>query len=214
MQDHKSLRRLSGGAVLVVAAIAATVSYLHIYRLALLLGQPQLAALLMPLSVDGAVAAASAALLWSARSGQPSSWSARVMLASGVLATLAANADYGSAHGPAGILMSMWPGLAFIGSAETALSIVRRSAQRAPVAEKAAAKPVLALQPERTRSAPRKRTRSAPVTNADAPLKYASEIAEGRAPSMRRVKSEMRVGQAKATELVAHLGALAEGTAA
>lgn len=78
MQD-KTLGKLAGLAVLLVAAIAATVSYLHIYRLAVQLGQPQLAAWLMPLSVDGAVAAASLALLSAARSDQRSPWTARVI---------------------------------------------------------------------------------------------------------------------------------------
>ncbi len=67
-----ALRRLAGLAVLLVATIAATVSYLHIYNLAVQLGQAPLAAFLIPLSVDGAVGSASAALLSAARSDQRS----------------------------------------------------------------------------------------------------------------------------------------------
>jgi hypothetical protein len=67
-----ALRRAAGPAVLLVAAIAATVSYLHIFKLAVQLGQPQLAAWLFPLSVDGAVAAASVAMLSAARTGEQS----------------------------------------------------------------------------------------------------------------------------------------------
>jgi hypothetical protein len=95
VQDS-TLRKLAGAAVCLVAAIAATVSYLHIYSLAVMLGQPALAAWLMPLSVDGAVGAASVALLSAARSGASSPGIARVMLALGVLATLTANAYSGS----------------------------------------------------------------------------------------------------------------------
>lgn len=51
-------------------------------------------------------------------------------LALGVLATLGANAYSGSGHGIAGMTLAMWPGVAFVGSAETALSMVRRSARR------------------------------------------------------------------------------------
>jgi hypothetical protein len=40
------------------------------------------------------------------------------MLTLGVVATLLANADFGSTHGAAGIIMSAWPGVAFVGSAE------------------------------------------------------------------------------------------------
>jgi Protein of unknown function (DUF2637) len=121
------MRRASGAAVLLVAAIAATVSFLHIGRLAVQLGQPPLAAWLMPLSVDGTVCAASAALLWAARETVPAPVMARPMLALGVLATLGANADFGAAHGGAGIALSARPGIAFVGSAEVALGMVRRS---------------------------------------------------------------------------------------
>ena len=62
MQDS-ALRTLAGFAVWLVAAIAATVSCLHVYRLAIQLGKPQLAAWLMPLSVDGSIGASSAALM-------------------------------------------------------------------------------------------------------------------------------------------------------
>ena len=48
------------------------------------------------------------------------------MLALGVLATLAANADFGSSHSAAGVIISAWPGIAFVGSAEVALGMVRK----------------------------------------------------------------------------------------
>ncbi len=125
------LRKLAISAVVLVAAIAAIISYAHIYSLALLLGQPRMAAWLMPLSVDGAVGAASAALLSAARSGQSSPWPARVMLGLGVLATLVANGYSGASHGIPGMVLAMWPAVAFIGSTEVALGMTRRTA--APV---------------------------------------------------------------------------------
>src|SRR5258708_40047767 len=123
------MKRLTGVAVLLVAAIAATVSFMHIKLLAVQLGQPALAAWLLPLSVDGTVCAASAALLWSAREAIPAPRMARPMLGLGVAATLAANADFGSAHGVAGIVLSAWPAVAFAGSGEVAFGMVRKSAQ-------------------------------------------------------------------------------------
>jgi Protein of unknown function (DUF2637) len=123
-----TLSKLAGAAVCLVAAIAATVSYQHIYLLAVTLGQPKLAAVLMPLSVDGAVAAASIALLSAARTGASAPGMARLMLALGVTATLAANAYSGSTRGIAGMALAMWPGIGFIGSTETALSIMRKAA--------------------------------------------------------------------------------------
>ena len=47
------LARATAAAVLLVAAIAAVVSYLHVATLALRYGQPPLAAYLLPLSIDG-----------------------------------------------------------------------------------------------------------------------------------------------------------------
>lgn len=45
-----------------------------------------------------------------------------------MLATLAANADYGAAaHGLTGELLSGWPAVAFVGSVEIALGMVRRA---------------------------------------------------------------------------------------
>lgn len=64
-------------------------------------------------SRPGTGCAASAALLWSAREAIPASRMARPMLAAlGVAATLAANADFGAAHGAAGIVLSAWPAAA------------------------------------------------------------------------------------------------------
>ena len=162
------MRRVAGAAVLLVAAIAATVSFLHIERLAVQLGQPPLAAWLMPLSVDGTVCAASAALLWAAREAVPAPVMARPMLALGVLATLGANADFGAARGGAGIALSAWPGIAFVGSAEVALGMVRRSARAVTQADtEAVTVTAMRRPPERTprpvRPAPRGGLRPRPA---------------------------------------------------
>lgn len=125
MSSDATLRRWATAAVVLVAVIAATVSYLHVYRLSLALGQPQLAALLMPLSVDGSVGAASAALLAAARLGNKTPRMAQGMLTLGVLATLAANAYSGLGHGIAGMVLACWPAVAFIGSTEVALGMAR-----------------------------------------------------------------------------------------
>jgi hypothetical protein len=47
------LARATAAAVLVVASIAAVVSFVHIQRLAVTHGQTDLAAYLLPVSVDG-----------------------------------------------------------------------------------------------------------------------------------------------------------------
>jgi len=127
MTGDPAVRRMAAAAVLLVAAIAAVVSYIHIENLAVTHGQTTLAAMLLPLSIDGTVAAASLVLLRAARAGLAAPWLAQFMLALSVLATLAANVGYGARYGLAGALLSGWPAVAFIGSAEMALGMVRRA---------------------------------------------------------------------------------------
>ena len=78
--------------VLAVAAFAAVVSYSHIYDLGRTHGQAGVAALLLPLSVDGLILAASLVVLMEARAGRTAApVLARVMLGLGVAATIAVN---------------------------------------------------------------------------------------------------------------------------
>ena len=67
----RTIRVLAAAAVLLVAGIAAVVSFVHIEHLAVTHGQTLLAAALLPLSIDGTVAAASLAMLRAARAGVP-----------------------------------------------------------------------------------------------------------------------------------------------
>ncbi|HTW00239.1 MAG TPA: DUF2637 domain-containing protein [Streptosporangiaceae bacterium] len=147
MSADRGIRRMTAAAVLVVAAIAAVVSFIHIEHLAVANGQTTLAALLLPVSVDGTGAAASLAMLWAARTGLSTPWLARVMVGLGVTATLAANADYGAAHGLTGELLSGWPAIAFVGSVEIALGMVRRTRKADMTAPTVAAGP--AIEPAR-----------------------------------------------------------------
>lgn len=137
-------RPLTAAAVLLVAAIAAVVSYMHVATLALHYGQPPLAAYLLPLSIDGMVATSSLVLLRAARAAVSAPWLARTGLALAVLATLAANVASGLPHGWPGALLAGWPAVAFVVSAETAISMSRRRAhggQRADTARVATNRP-------------------------------------------------------------------------
>jgi Protein of unknown function (DUF2637) len=119
-------RPLTAVAVLLVATIAAMVSYMHMVTLALEYGQPPLAAYLLPLSIDGMVATSSLVMLRAARAQVSAPWLARTGLALAVAATLAANVASGAAHGWPGALLAGWPAVAFVVSAETAISMSRR----------------------------------------------------------------------------------------
>src|SRR5258707_490967 len=124
MTGDKSIRWLTSGAVLLVAAIAAIVSFVHI--LAVTHGQTRLAAGLLPLSIDGTVAAASLVMLRAARAGLGTPLLARFMLALAVTATMAANVGYGLPFGVAGALISGWPAIAFVGPVQMGIGTVRR----------------------------------------------------------------------------------------
>src|SRR5262249_44485716 len=100
-------RPLTAAAVLLVATIAAVVSYMHVATLALHYGQPPLAAYLLPLSIDGMVATSSLVLLRAARAGGSAPWLARTGLVLAVLATLAANGRPGCRMGGQA---QCWPG--------------------------------------------------------------------------------------------------------
>jgi uncharacterized membrane protein len=121
-------RPLTAAAVLLVATIAAVVSYMHVATLALHYGQARLAAYLLPLSIDGMVATSSVVMLRAARAQVTAPWLARTGLVLAVLATLAANVASGLPHGWAGALLARWPAIAFVVSAETAISMSRRRA--------------------------------------------------------------------------------------
>lgn len=210
--QEKATRRLMAGAVMVVAAIAAVVSYIHIQNLALTHGQSQLAALLLPVSVDGTITAASLALLWAARAGISSPWLARVMLGLGVAATVAANAVEGAAGGVIGVLVSAWPADAFIGGIELLVWTARTARQSAPATATETVQPSASadaprVQPIATARTTRPSASRKAVTTAHAERRYAAELASGSLPSMRQIRREMRVGQSKAQALRAHLEA-------
>lgn len=125
VDGDKVIRILTAIVVLTVAAIAAVVSYSHIFALGHAHGQDGVAARLLPLSVDGLIAAASLVMLHAARNQIRVPWLARWMLGFGVGATVAANVAYGLPFGWLGAVVSAWPAVAFVGSVEMAVRFVR-----------------------------------------------------------------------------------------
>jgi phage/plasmid primase-like uncharacterized protein len=204
MNDDRLGRALTTAAVLLVAAIAAVVSYIHIEHLAVTHGQTAVAAMLLPLSIDGTVVASSMVMLRAARAGVAAPWLARFGLALSVAATLAANLGYGAAHGLAGALMSGWPAAAFIICAEMAIGMVRRMR---PQAGSGSAHMTARGSAPRVRTPKRPRTRApgASVTGDDAEREFMSELASGALPSLRQIRSRMHVGQDRARQIRDHL---------
>lgn len=125
-----AIKWAGASAVMVVAAIAAYISYRHAYELAVTHGEAESTARLWPLTVDGTIFAASLVILQSARrgiKGWGELWLAYVMLAAGIAATIAANVAHGLDSGPVGAAVAALPALALVGSYELLMWIVRMS---------------------------------------------------------------------------------------
>ena len=120
-------RVLAGLAVLVVAVIAAIVSFSHIESLALGHGQPIWDARLLPVSVDGLLVVSSLTMLAEARAQRPAPGLARFGLVFGIAGTLAANVAYGVHFGLVGAVISAWPAAAFVTATEIVLVGLRRA---------------------------------------------------------------------------------------
>ena len=81
----------SRAAAAVVAGVAGFASYRHIYAVAVSAGEPPAVAAVLPLAIDGLILVATLAMHDDQRHGRHPRMSARVALAFGVAATLAAN---------------------------------------------------------------------------------------------------------------------------
>ncbi|WP_236003345.1 DUF2637 domain-containing protein [Nonomuraea antri] len=113
--------------VLLVALIAAVVSFRHMHELALQHGEDRLAAALIPLAVDGTIVAASMSLLLASRSGARGGVLPWTMLVLGSLASLGANIAVAEPS-LIGRVIAGWPSFALIGAYEMLMTQIRRHA--------------------------------------------------------------------------------------
>lgn len=183
-------------AVLSVAAVAAVVSYEHAYALVRTHGERGWTARLMPLTVDGLIYASSMVLLHSVRHGVRVPSLARWLLGLGIAATLAANVAYGLGHGPVGALVAAWPAVALVGTYELLMMIVRGAqdvSADVPDSE-AVSDDVPEHDPLRVRAAD----------------EFTDQLTAGRVPSIREIRSRLRVGQPRAQQIRAYLSARAQ----
>jgi Protein of unknown function (DUF2637) len=128
-------------AAIVVAAIAALVSFNHIRQLSIAEHESYVNAILMPLTVDGLIVAGSLAMLsfrrlrWHREILDPDEVKememrhkrarrlGRFALWLGIAATLTANYSSAAGYGWPSAVIAMWPAVSFIVSAETVIAM-------------------------------------------------------------------------------------------
>lgn len=117
------VRRCAVAAVVMVATVAAIVSYAHMHEVATRAGEGW-RSWLLPLSVDGLIVCASLVLIVRRRRGQPAGWLAWCGLALGLAASVCANV---AAAEPTiiGRLVAAWSPLALGVSYELLLGLLR-----------------------------------------------------------------------------------------
>src|SRR5690625_2314286 len=117
MDSSRWSRWTTIAAVLLLAVIAAVVSYSHMYELAQRHGEPAWRAALFPLSVDGMIVASSMALLADARHGRRGGLLPWTLLILGSVASLAANIAVADPTLWSRVIHA-WPSFALMGAYE------------------------------------------------------------------------------------------------
>ena len=125
------VRWTTTASVVLLAGIAAVVSYRHMNTLALQHGESRWTAALIPLSVDGMIVASSMTLLADSRAGHPGGALPRTLLAIGSTASLAANVAVAEPS-MYGRVIAAWPSFALIGAYELLMRQIRHAATAQP----------------------------------------------------------------------------------
>lgn len=112
-QADRWIRRTTTASVLLLAAIAAVVSYRHMHALALAVGESPWTAALIPLSVDGMIVASSMTLLLDSRCGDRGEVLPWALLMTGSAASLAANVAVAEPTW-CGRVIAAWPSFALM----------------------------------------------------------------------------------------------------
>jgi Protein of unknown function (DUF2637) len=168
-------------AVLGVAAVAAVASYEHAYDLVRTHGESGWTARMVPLTVDGLIYASSMVTLDSARRKTAVPALARWLLGLGIAATLAANVAHGLGDGLIGAAVAAWPAVALVGSYELLMMVIRSSQVPADGALET--------------------KHDADPLHEQATELFAEQLAADRVPSVRAIRAQLHVGQARAQRL-------------
>ncbi|WP_328708841.1 DUF2637 domain-containing protein [Microbispora hainanensis] len=123
----RRIQRTTIAGVALLALIAAVVSFRHMHELCLRHGEDHLAAVLIPLAVDGLIVVASMSILLANHYGSRGGLLAWSLLVVGSLASLGANVAVAEPS-LIGRVIAAWPSLALIGSYELLMCQIRRCA--------------------------------------------------------------------------------------
>ncbi|MEV4166483.1 DUF2637 domain-containing protein [Nonomuraea dietziae] len=129
------IRWTTTSSVVLVAGIAAVVSYRHMHELALRHGESLLGAMLVPLAVDGMIVASSMSILLSSRYGRRGGFPAWSLLIIGSLASLSANVAVADPTLIARIIAA-WPSFSLIGAYEMLMGQIRHSHANCEIGER------------------------------------------------------------------------------
>lgn len=218
----RAIRWATAFSVLFVTAIAAVISYGHAHQLVTQYGETAATARALPLTVDGLVATCSLVILHYTRRHRRAPWHAWDLLVIAVCATVGANVAGGLDHGVVGAIVTGWPALVAVGTFELLIRLLRDGSPGPRIDTSATiAGPVLTPPQQTLDHVPEQPQPSSAPLAADltppVPLlepkpyvlaaieHYADELAEGRIPSIRRIKRERRVGHPKASRIHAAL---------
>lgn len=225
------IRATTTAVVVLLAAVAAVVSYRHILEVVAEHGESGFTAYLVPLCIDGLLVAASLVLLDSARRGLPRHWLSWVALAVGIALTLGANVLHGLKFGLIGAITSGLPAVTLTIAFELLMVMIRRGAVPVPevvdevlveglgdVAEPGTAsvagdEPVVEPVPALPAPLPAPTPVLTPAPDDLFPVaaeRFAAVLSEGKVPALKRIKEELKVGQPRAARIRAYLGQLAE----
>ncbi len=210
-----------------IGGVAAFVSYGHALQVIRDHGERGASAFASPLCIDGLLLVASLTMLDSARRGQRPPGLARWALASGIAATIALNAMHGLARGPVSAVLAAWPALCLIITVEMVMGMIRRG--RATVGVTPMVEPVEVTEPGNLshvrwvspEPVPAEVGDEAEVPEvlpadetpvlvpaevlASARDHFADVLATGDVPSVRAIRSGLRVGHPRAVRIRAAL---------
>ena len=206
---ERAMRWSTIAAVTAVAAVAGWVSYEHALAVVRAHGEAGAVAQVYPITVDGLIYSASMVLLDAARRGARAPRLARWLLGLGIAATLAANVTAGLRFGPVGAIVAAWPAVALVGSYELLMLIIRSGAgaehlgdtpteDEVTAADAPSDTPVPGTDPDTVKA-----KLNGHATRSE--KAFAADIAAGRVPGLRRIQTQLHVGQPKARLVQEHL---------